>query len=223
PEAVIIPETLKSSRRSIKIKKKAFRAAVKFKGVYASNRLGLLWQVLVSKRALLNTIRQGKSPTIPSPFPWATKHRANIHSLKYLSDAGSNVISGEVQCKHCDQQYDIEYDLKSKFLEVAKYVAENKYKLRERAPLSWTSQTLPNCKFCNKENCMKPVMSKKKKEINWLFLLLGQMLGMCTIGQLKYFCKHTRNHRTGAKDRVLFLTYLELCKQLDPTGPFERF
>ncbi|GJR92769.1 hypothetical protein Tco_0264943 [Tanacetum coccineum] len=165
------------------------------------------------RRNRRNTIRQGKSPTIPPPFQWATNHRANVHSLKYLSDAGINVISGEVQCKRCDQQYDIEYDLKSKFLEVAKYVAENKYKLRERAPLSWTSPTLPNCKFCNQENCMKPVMAKKKKEINWLFLLLGQMLGVCTLGQLKYFCKHTRNHRTGAKDRVLFLTYLELCKQ----------
>ncbi|KAL1809528.1 hypothetical protein ACET3Z_026518 [Daucus carota] len=29
-----------------------------------------------------------------------------------------------------------------------------------------------------------------------------QMLGCCTVEQLKYFCKHTKNHRTGAKDRV---------------------
>jgi hypothetical protein len=48
------------------------------------------------------------------------------------------------------------------------------------------------------------------------------MLGCCTLDQLKYFCKHTKNHRTGAKDRVLFLAYLGLCKQLDPNGPFDR-
>ncbi|WOH09609.1 hypothetical protein DCAR_0729067 [Daucus carota subsp. sativus] len=49
-----------------------------------------------------------------------------------------------------------------------------------------------------------------------------QMLGCCTVEQLKYFCKHTKNHRTGAKDRVLYLTYLAICKQLDPKGPFHR-
>ncbi|GJX69091.1 hypothetical protein Tco_0304818 [Tanacetum coccineum] len=112
-------------------------------------------------------------------------HRANVHAFKYWSDA-------------------LGYDLKSKFLEVAKYVAENKYKLRERAPLSWTSPTLPNCKFCNQENCMKPVMAKKKKEINWLFLLLGQMLGKCR-KKLAYLGRDT-----GCVDVMIILSYLDL-------------
>ncbi|KAL4352204.1 hypothetical protein GQ457_06G007910 [Hibiscus cannabinus] len=51
-------------------------------------------------------------------------------------------------------------------------------------------------------------------------VLLGKMLGCCKLSELKYFCKHTKNHKTGAKDRVLYLTYMGLCKQLDPTGPF---
>lgn len=92
----------------------------------------------------------------------------------------------------------------------------------DRAPAIWMNPVLPTCRFCNPDGSLKPDFPKNKKDINWLFLLLGQMLGCCTLEQLKYFCKHTKNHRTGAKDRVLFLTYLALCKQLDPNGPYDR-
>ncbi|KAI3474052.1 hypothetical protein Pfo_028840 [Paulownia fortunei] len=92
---------------------------------------------------------------------------------------------------------------------------KNRDDMRHRAPAAWMNPTLPDCKFCQQNNCVKPIPSKKKS-INWLFLLLGQMIGCCKLSELKYFCKHTRNHRTGAKDRVLYLTYLELCRQLDP-------
>ena len=50
--------------------------------------------------------------------------------------------------------------------------------------------------------------------------LLGQMLGCCNVKQLKYFCKYNNHHRISAKNRVLYLTYLELCKQLDHSLPF---
>ena len=85
-------------------------------------------------------------------------------------------------------------------------------------PREWMNPELNRCDFCNREGC---VISAKKRSINWMFLLLGKMLGCCTLEQLKYFCKHTENHRTGAKDRVLFLTYLSLCKQMDPSGPYD--
>ncbi|CAI9288134.1 unnamed protein product [Lactuca saligna] len=166
--------------------------------------------------------RQGKPPTIQPPFPWATDRRAQVHSLKYLTEIGITTISGDVHCKRCDESYQIEYDLVQKFSEVSHYVAENKYRFRERAPTTWMNPTLPTCKSCYQENSAKPKMAKKKKSVNWLFLLLGEMLGCCTLDQLKYFCKHTGHHRTGAKDRVLFLTYLGLCKQVDPDGPFDR-
>ncbi|KAH7510958.1 hypothetical protein FEM48_ZijujUnG0061700 [Ziziphus jujuba var. spinosa] len=109
--------------------------------------------------------REGKSETIPAPFPWATTHRATVHTLDYLVEKQILTVNGDVQCKRCERQYEMEFDLREKFHE---------------------------------------------------------MLGCCTLEQLKYFCKHTKNHRTGAKDRVLYLTYLGLCKQLDPTGPFDR-
>lgn len=166
--------------------------------------------------------REGKSQNVPVLFPWATNQRATVHSLDYLLSKQIETITGAVQCKRCEKQYEIGFDLREKFLEVGTYIAENKDSMRDRAPSSWMNPILPSCQHCQQENSVKPVISEKKKAINWLFLLLGQMLGCCTLEQLKYFCKHTKNHRTGAKDRVLYLTYLGLCKQLDPNGPFDR-
>lgn len=163
-----------------------------------------------------------KSETIPPPFEWATDRRARVHTLNHLLSRRIEVIKGEVQCKRCEQQYVMEFDLQQKFEEVGRFLTMNKAEMRERAPDSWLNPKLPACRHCRQENSAKPVIGSSKKSINWLFLLLGQMVGCCTLDQLRYFCKHTRNHRTGAKDRVLYLTYLTLCKQLDPTGPFDR-
>ncbi|GMJ03489.1 hypothetical protein HRI_004018100 [Hibiscus trionum] len=174
------------------------------------------------RRNPTHALREGKTETVEAPYPWATNHRATVHSLQYLSSKGIRTITGDVQCKRCERQYKIGYDLKEKFNEIATYIVRNKSSMHDRAPSVWRNPALPKCKFCDQENSAKPVIADKKKAVNWLFLLLGQMLGCCTLDQLKYFCKHTKNHRTGAKDRVLYLTYLSLCKQLDPTGPFDR-
>ncbi|XP_068317127.1 uncharacterized protein [Pyrus communis] len=173
-----------------------------------------------ARRSPVQTLKQGKSEDIPAPFPWAITKRATVHNLDYLLSNGMNTINGLMQCKKCDQSYEIHYNLRQKFKEIAGYISKHKCNMHDRAPADWMNPTLPNCKFCDQNNCMKPVISKKRS-INWLFLLLGQMLGCCKLSELKYFCKHTKNHRTGAKDRVLYLTYLGLCKQLDPNGPFE--
>ncbi|KAG8364320.1 hypothetical protein BUALT_Bualt19G0116500 [Buddleja alternifolia] len=165
--------------------------------------------------------REGKSDTVPIPFPWATDRRATVHSLDYLRSKQITAISGDVQCRKCDRHFKLEFDLHEKFFEIGRFVVENKASMCHRAAKEWQSPTLPNCRFCDQENCVRPIISEKKKSINWLFMLLGHMLGLCTLDQLKYFCKHTKNHRTGAKDRVLYLTYLALCKQLDPSGPFD--
>lgn len=174
------------------------------------------------RRNTTNALREGQSETVPPPYPWATSHRATVHTLNYLLSIPIPTITGDVQCKRCERQYEMGYDLKTKFTEIATYIAQNKESMHDRAPSVWRNPVLPKCKFCDQENSAKPVISDKKKSINWLFLLLGQVLGCCTLEQLKYFCKHTKNHRTGAKDRVLYLTYLGLCKQLDPNGPFDR-
>ncbi|KDP46232.1 hypothetical protein JCGZ_10072 [Jatropha curcas] len=175
-----------------------------------------------ARRNTTQTPREGKSEIIPPPFPWATNHRATVHSMEYLLSKKIETISGAVHCKRCEKQYEMGFNLREKFVEVGTFIAENKASMHDRAPSVWMTPVLPSCKYCDQENSVKPLISEKKKSINWLFLLLGQMLGCCTLEQLKYFCKHTKNHRTGAKDRVLYLTYLGLCKQLDPDGPFER-
>ncbi|XVF76574.1 hypothetical protein PTKIN_Ptkin13bG0276800 [Pterospermum kingtungense] len=162
--------------------------------------------------------KPGKTETIPPPFPWATSQRATVHSLDYLLSHNMTKISGEVQCKKCNKVNTIEYDLSQKFREIASFISENRFAMHCRAPSSWMNPKLPSCESCGR--CTKPVVSKKRS-INWLFLLLGGMLGCCKLSELKYFCKHSKNHRTGAKDRVLYLTYLGLCKQLDPKGPFD--
>ncbi|CAA0826438.1 Unknown protein [Striga hermonthica] len=163
----------------------------------------------------------GKSPTIPPPYPWSTDRRATVHSLDYLISRQISAVSGDVECKRCERRYSVEFDLRQKFAEVGSYVAAHKGGMHQRAPAAWCSPALLRCRFCEQDNSARPVMAEKKRSINWLFLLLGQMLGCCTLDQLKYFCKHTKNHRTGAKDRVLYLAYLALCRQLDPQGPFD--
>ncbi|MCE3051248.1 hypothetical protein HAX54_049181 [Datura stramonium] len=166
--------------------------------------------------------KEERSETVTPPFAWSTNRRATVHTLDYLFSKQLFKISGDVQCKRCERKYQIEFDLKEKFLEIGTYIAENKSAMHDRAPDIWMNPLLPTCQFCKQENSVKPIVSEDKNNINWLFLLLGRMLGCCTLEDLKYFCEHTKNHRTGAKDRVLYLTYLTLCKQLDPNGPFNR-
>uniref|UniRef100_A0A3Q7HVI1 DUF7086 domain-containing protein n=1 Tax=Solanum lycopersicum TaxID=4081 RepID=A0A3Q7HVI1_SOLLC len=166
-----------------------------------------------------------KNETITPPYPWATSRHAIVHTVDYLVSKEITIISGDVQCKKCQQQYKIQYDLQDKFNEIAKFIFKNKKNMHDRAPNIWMTpilpnckycnQILPNCKYCNQRNCVKPIISKDVS-INWLFLLLGQTIGCCKIDQLKYFCKHTNIHRTAAKNRLVYLTYMELCKQLDP-------
>nr|XP_016452289.1 PREDICTED: uncharacterized protein LOC107776861 [Nicotiana tabacum] len=165
-----------------------------------------------TRRKSTPSLKEGESEAITPPYPWATSKRAIVHTLEYLISNGIIVISGEVQCKKCEQQYQIQYDLQEKFKEIATFILKTKSFMRDRAPISWMNPNLPNCKYCNQNNCVKPVISEKKSSINWLFLLLGQMIGCCKLDALKYFCMHTKNHRTGAKDRLVYLTYLELSE-----------
>ncbi|ESQ30553.1 hypothetical protein EUTSA_v10012209mg [Eutrema salsugineum] len=159
-----------------------------------------------------------KDDTIPPPFPWATNIRGRIQSMENLESKQITTITGEVQCKHCEKVYQVSYNLREKFTEVENIFAAYKRIMRERAPPNWTNPEAARCELCGRDKAVKPVIAERKHKINWLFLLLGQTLGYCTLEQLKNFCKHCKSHRTGAKDRVLYLTYLGLCKMLKPNG-----
>lgn len=172
------------------------------------------------RRRQTGTPPPGKPATIPPPYPWAGDRRCAVLTLRQLHSKKIFLIGGDVQCKKCDGRYRIQYNLEDRFRKVADFVFENVEGMRQRAPKAWMSPALLNCELCKAECSVRPVISERKKNINWLFLLLGQTLGCCTLEQLKYFCKHTGNHRTGAKDRVLFLAYMGLCSQVDPDRAF---
>ncbi|KAL6610599.1 hypothetical protein ACP70R_040568 [Stipagrostis hirtigluma subsp. patula] len=155
------------------------------------------------------------------PFPWATNLVGIHHSLAELSKRGVDTIYGDAQCKRCDNIKRIVFDVQMKFKELHNYILCNIHSMNDRAPSRWTNPALPDCEGCGQKNSMRPVISAEKEKINWIFLLLGEMLGLCTLEQLKYFCERTKQHRTGAKDRVLYSTYMELCNQLLPDGPFD--
>ncbi|KAK9667404.1 hypothetical protein RND81_14G253900 [Saponaria officinalis] len=172
-----------------------------------------------SRRSRRASISESGVGRVRPPYRWATDREAVVHSLDYLVSQGITRITGEVKCKKCDGSYEMEYDLTTKYGELVTFIV-NEGVMQHRAPAKWVKPSLPNCQLCGEDNSCKPVIAPEYLNINWLFLLLGQLLGCCTLEQLKYFCKHTHNHRTGAKDRVLFLTYYTLCKQLEPNCPF---
>ncbi|XP_022682448.1 uncharacterized protein LOC101768302 [Setaria italica] len=121
------------------------------------------------------------------PFPWATERPAQHDTLEGLLRRGVTSVEGQARCKRCSDRKTV-----------------------------WMYPALPDCDKCGNKGAMWPEIAAEKREINWLFLLLGQMLGCCTLEQLKYFCKKTGRHRTGAKNRVLYYAYIEMCNQLEP-------
>ncbi|XP_008463189.1 uncharacterized protein LOC103501397 [Cucumis melo] len=153
---------------------------------------------------------------IEPPYPWSTDRRAVVHELKYLQVNNIMTIKGEVICKKCEMKYEMEYDLMNKVNEITRFFEEEIDSMHDRAPSCWTNPNLPNCSLCNEEKCVMPVTSQEDTKINWLFLFLGQFLGCLKLRQLKYFCTQTNIHRTGAKNRLLYLSYRTLFRQLQP-------
>ncbi|XP_021846720.1 uncharacterized protein [Spinacia oleracea] len=158
---------------------------------------------------------EAKSETVPPPYPWATDRRATVHSMTYLVANGINTISGEVRCTKCGEVNTLNFNLQEKFLAVRNFIQREEYDMHNRAPERWKHPRMVACGSCAEVICCKPVIAEKKRSVNWLFLFLGEFIGCCTLAQLKYFCKHTKVHRTGAKDRLIYSTYFELCKQLN--------
>ncbi|EAY75455.1 hypothetical protein OsI_03356 [Oryza sativa Indica Group] len=155
-------------------------------------------------------------------FPWVTSADLPVlHcTLESMLLKGITSVEGKATCNRCRAEVPIAYDLDAKFREVRDYVAANIHIMDDRAPEHWMCPRLPDCGSCGKKACMWPQIPNEKREINWLFLFLAQMLGCCTLEGLKFFCKNTKNHYTGAKTRVLYYAYIEMCRQLDPQGPF---
>ncbi|KAM6574405.1 hypothetical protein CsatA_022732 [Cannabis sativa] len=161
-------------------------------------------------------------------YPWAKVQPGKVHSLEYLLANGIFEIKGQLKCNECKHEYEMRLDLVKEFNKVKGFIVMNKHKMYDRAPAIWKNPPYPTCPMCEHRYSVRPVLIDGHHlnidyyNFNWLFLLLTQFLESCTLYHLKYFLMVNQIHRTGAKDRLLYLAYLNLCKQLDPSGPFDR-
>ncbi|XP_057499370.1 uncharacterized protein LOC130783650 [Actinidia eriantha] len=161
-----------------------------------------------------------QNPPSPPPYAWATNDRCDgrvgLCSLDYLMSAGITEISGTVKCRFCDRFSTLNYDLMKRFGALKDFIRENKAAMRGEAPKVWnkSSINLPECTVCHKARAMKPCRTKHPRTYNWLFMLLGQTLAVCSPSDLDYFF-----NRYSRQTQLLYLTYLGLCKQLEPNEP----
>ncbi|KAK6942914.1 hypothetical protein RJ641_028291 [Dillenia turbinata] len=100
-----------------------------------------------TRKSPLSSLGQGKSETIVAPYPWATTSRASIQTLEYLLSNGMVRISGQVQCKRCERQFQMEYNLREKYMEIATYIWQNKSLMNHRAPEVWMNPVLADCRL----------------------------------------------------------------------------
>ncbi|GFZ02316.1 hypothetical protein Acr_15g0009240 [Actinidia rufa] len=123
----------------------------------------------------------------------------------------------------CNTQTTIKYNLLQRFSLLKNFIRRNKNAMTElrEAPEAWNN---PEEKFrrcmerdrgCGQNNALIPHNPVPPRSMNWLFMLLGQTLGLCTTDDLQYLV----NERSDNKPRLLYLAFLSLCKQLKPDEP----
>lgn len=154
-----------------------------------------------------------KTMVIEPPYPWATDQRARVHSLTQLK--GIRVVSGKAKCSD-HGHFTVSYNVKEKFREITEFIRNGKEGWNGWAPQPWT---IPKPPVCNRKHCRgycTVIISEKKRAIDWLFLVLGQHVGLCSPAQLRYFCKHNHLPYNGSRLEGLYKVYLTLCKQLHP-------
>ncbi|KMZ64581.1 hypothetical protein ZOSMA_35G00360 [Zostera marina] len=158
-----------------------------------------------------------KLVAIPPPFPWSSENRATLLTMEELARRGFNTIEGEVQCKRCNVRAVASLQLKERFEVVIHNLLDILKIGNTSAPSKWVNPQFPSCPSCKNVNCMAPIISEKKRNINWLFLYLGETIGMCNLDQLYYFYKHNMFRITGSKIHLLLYTYIGISKQLFPS------
>ncbi|OAY70531.1 hypothetical protein ACMD2_23784 [Ananas comosus] len=170
---------------------------------------------LQQSRRRRRPLRPSTSDRIPPPFPWAGDHRATVRPLAELVASGITQIKGELCCRSCDAHEVVTYDLLSKFEEDVKplYRRVQEYE-SDRASDSLLNPKYRDCPSCGLQRGMRPVVAQRKRDINWLFMLLDGTLGCLNMKILAYFCRRNGCHSTGARDRKLYYAFTGLCVQL---------
>lgn len=160
----------------------------------------------------------------PPPFPWAANTTGTkICTLEYiLYTLHIDSVSADFKCMICGDVEKVEYNLAHKYMQVSDYIHRKGTKMGGIASNSWQFPTRPQCKNCNnKRRCLEEVIKKDNNSINWLFLFVGKLIGCCKVQQLKEFCEQNEIECSGTKPRLVYLTYLGLCKQLDPQASYD--
>ena len=80
---------------------------------------------------------EGKEENVPVLYSWAMDRHATVRSLEYLLSRKIETITGLVQCKRCEKQYEMGFDLEAKFVEIGAFISENKSFMCDRAPTVW--------------------------------------------------------------------------------------
>ncbi|XP_028789315.1 uncharacterized protein LOC114745319 [Neltuma alba] len=84
-----------------------------------------------------NYTKPGWVLTIEPPYPWASNMRAKVLSIEELISKNILFITGDVHCRECKKQFQMEYDLLSKFSEVVSFLVNENDKMHNRAPEVW--------------------------------------------------------------------------------------
>ncbi|KAM6574386.1 hypothetical protein CsatA_022713 [Cannabis sativa] len=179
------------------------------------------------KDHLISTTPQDSHPL----YPWARAQPCKVYSFNYLMTNKIMVIKGRVECNICRREFVKELDLQDEFhnigmgliREMTRNMKENRSGHRDGAVVPRPYATL-GCKVCGHKDSVRPIVLDDNDiddfyDINWLFLMLSQLLGWCTCVQLMHFCSTNKipySNKT-YKDRLLFLTYMDLWRQF--SGP----
>ncbi|XP_021849478.1 uncharacterized protein [Spinacia oleracea] len=171
----------------------------------------------------------------PQPlYPHAKPEPAKIHSLNYLLQNHILIVSKDFKCgnSECNQMYKVTYDIQTKFQELVEFIRTEKDKSLNGgvAPEKWLTPTttLPECSNCRRKCDVDSLLGSDDRvsesayhKIDWLFLLLGRLLGVCEWNQLNYFCINNNidrsvNGMVASTSQLLYRVYFDLCRQLQP-------
>ncbi|KAK1404409.1 hypothetical protein POM88_004014 [Heracleum sosnowskyi] len=132
----------------------------------------------------VRNIQPLKTPSIDPLFEWASNVKCKVNKLATLT---TDKIGLQVKCMECRKSYKVWLDLHTGLRNVVDFVqASRSYEV----PIPSLTEMPRQCRECHKISILEPVHAKKKRNLNWLGLLLAHELGSLSYDQLVYYCRH---------------------------------
>ncbi|KAK1583437.1 hypothetical protein Q3G72_023773 [Acer saccharum] len=152
-------------------------------------------------------------------FAWATARNSLVQTLDYLEAHNLETIQGRLICDGCRQITVMETNVRQHVDEIQNYIVQNDIDLQGLAPLPWFQPNPPVCQLCNC-SYLKPVLPPDMAHINWLFLFCENLIGFCSVKQLRFFLRENgKLDNRKSKQRLVYCMFREIARQLRPTGP----